>query len=317
MATGRSPRARRRPGSTRPAGMRARPSGDVNGDGRPDLFVASYTDPNALVQSPAGFPTNHLAVRDLLYLNEGTDANGYSIFRDVARAVGVERSKVGHGLGAVFTDYDGDGRLDLYVANDADPNQLYRNVDDRGNLGFRLAGGGAAVRTSPIRMPAWGSPQPTSTVTGAPTCSSPTHVASCTPRTEAEERTGSRRSPTPAPSSPRRSAPTRRAGATPGRISTSTATSTSCSRTAPSRSRASRRTLSTSRSSRTSRRRAAPIASRRSGARRAGPGPRVNGRGLGDSRLRQRRRPGRGGQLDRRPADPPPQRRACAGTGSR
>ena len=38
-------------------------------------------------------------------------------------------------------------------------------------------------------MPAWESPQPTSTVTGAPTCSSPTHVASCTPRTEAEERT--------------------------------------------------------------------------------------------------------------------------------
>src|SRR4029453_12816316 len=49
--------------------------GDVNGDGRPDLFVASYTDPNALVQSPAGFPTNHLAVRDVLYLNGGTDAD--------------------------------------------------------------------------------------------------------------------------------------------------------------------------------------------------------------------------------------------------
>jgi hypothetical protein len=112
--------------------------GDVNGDGRPDLFVASYTDPNALVQSPAGFPTNHLAVRDLLYLNEGTDADGHSTFRDVARAAGVERTKVGHGLGAVLTDYDGDGRLDLYVANDADPNQLYRNVRDSSALGFRL-----------------------------------------------------------------------------------------------------------------------------------------------------------------------------------
>ena len=111
--------------------------GDVNGDGRPDLFVASYTDPNALVQSPAGFPTNHLAVRDLLYLNEGTDSEGHSTFRDVARRAGIERSKVGHGLGAVFTDYDGDGRLDLYVANDADPNQLYRNVPG-GGLGFRF-----------------------------------------------------------------------------------------------------------------------------------------------------------------------------------
>jgi Na+-transporting NADH:ubiquinone oxidoreductase subunit NqrB len=111
--------------------------GDVNGDGRPDLFVASYTDPNALVQSPAGFPTNHLAVRDLLYLNEGTDSEGHSTFRDVARTAGIERSQVGHGLGAVFTDYDGDGRLDLYVANDADPNQLYRNVAG-GALGFHF-----------------------------------------------------------------------------------------------------------------------------------------------------------------------------------
>ena len=50
--------------------------GDVNGDGRPDLFVASYADPNVRVESSAGFPTNHLAVRDLLYLNVGTDDEG-------------------------------------------------------------------------------------------------------------------------------------------------------------------------------------------------------------------------------------------------
>jgi hypothetical protein len=45
---------------------------------------------------------------------------------------------VSHGLGAVFTDYDRDGRLDLYVANDADPNQLYRNAPRRGGVGFYL-----------------------------------------------------------------------------------------------------------------------------------------------------------------------------------
>jgi Na+-translocating ferredoxin:NAD+ oxidoreductase RnfD subunit len=117
--------------------------GDVDGDGRPDLFVASYTDPNVVVDAASGFPSDHLPVRDLLYLNEGTDNDGHSTFREVARAAGIERASVGHGLGAVFTDVDHDGRLDLYVANDTDPNQLYRNVPAGGGtgssaLGFRL-----------------------------------------------------------------------------------------------------------------------------------------------------------------------------------
>lgn len=119
---------------------------DVNGDGRPDLFVAGYADLNTPVANAiAGFPSNYRGVRDLLYLNEGNDAHGHSSFREVGIQAGIEATRFRHGLGALFTDYNGDGRPDLYVANDEDPNQLYENVRwpggaaaDPEGLGFRF-----------------------------------------------------------------------------------------------------------------------------------------------------------------------------------
>ena len=77
--------------------------------------------------SSAGFPTNHLGVRDLLFLNEGNGANGHARSARSGGRPASTRRTYDHALGAVFTDVDGDGRLDLYVANDADPNQLYVN----------------------------------------------------------------------------------------------------------------------------------------------------------------------------------------------
>jgi hypothetical protein len=119
---------------------------DVNGDGRPDVFVAGYTDPNDPVQgSAAGFPTNDAGVRDLLYLNEGPGKDGRTHFREVGVQAGLEAADFAHGLGAAFVDYNGDGRPDLYVANDEDPNTLYENVPwpggaraDPAGLGFRF-----------------------------------------------------------------------------------------------------------------------------------------------------------------------------------
>jgi Na+-translocating ferredoxin:NAD+ oxidoreductase RnfD subunit len=111
---------------------------DVNGDGRPDLFVAGYTEANAPISgSMNGYPTNHLGVRDRLFLNEGNGLDGRARFREVGRQAGIDPPPYDHSLGAVFTDVNGDRRPDLYVANDEDPNRLYVNVPG-GPLGFRL-----------------------------------------------------------------------------------------------------------------------------------------------------------------------------------
>jgi len=125
---------------------------DVNGDGPPDVFAAGYGrqyDP--VPNSLAGFPTNLVGVRDLLYLNEGNGPNGRARFREVGIQAGLEASDFSHGLGATFLDVDGDGRPDLYVANDEDPNQLYVNVPwpggakaDPAGLGFRFENRAAA-----------------------------------------------------------------------------------------------------------------------------------------------------------------------------
>ena len=51
---------------------------------------------------------------------------GNGIFEDVTTAAGVAK-EFGHGLGIVTADFNNDGWIDIYVANDGDHNQLWTN----------------------------------------------------------------------------------------------------------------------------------------------------------------------------------------------
>jgi enediyne biosynthesis protein E4 len=106
---------------------------DYDRDGDLDLFVANYLDftvaGNKLCHDAVGArdyctPRAYRPVPDRLYRNEG---NGR--FSDATESSGISTAD-GAGLGVAVGDYNGDGWLDLYVANDATPNQLWINARD-------------------------------------------------------------------------------------------------------------------------------------------------------------------------------------------
>jgi hypothetical protein len=106
---------------------------DHDRDGDLDLFVANYLAftiaGNKRCHDAVGArdycsPRAYRPVPDKLYRNEG---NGR--FTDATVPAGINRAD-GAGLGVTTGDYNGDGWLDLYVANDATPNQLWINQRD-------------------------------------------------------------------------------------------------------------------------------------------------------------------------------------------
>jgi len=112
---------------------------DYDRDGNVDLFVSRYVhvDMNDL---PAFGSTKFCQFKgapvqcgpwgmegetDLLYHNRGDGT-----FEEVSKKAGVDDPDKYYGLGVTWGDYDNDGWPDLFVADDATPNHLYRNNHD-------------------------------------------------------------------------------------------------------------------------------------------------------------------------------------------
>ena len=98
--------------------------GDLNGDGRPELFVGSYIDLDLMIEKPSGaFPQDFVGLPDRLFGNRSSP--GLIRFEEITLSAQLDRAE--RALGALMSDFDLDGDLDLYIANDGHPNRLYRN----------------------------------------------------------------------------------------------------------------------------------------------------------------------------------------------
>jgi hypothetical protein len=104
---------------------------DYDGDGRLDLFVVNYVVWDAKNEPACRDPRSgallhchpdlYTGLPNTLYHN-----NGDGTFTDVSESSGIRRS-IGKGMAVAFADYDGDGRVDILVANDTRPNFLFHN----------------------------------------------------------------------------------------------------------------------------------------------------------------------------------------------
>jgi len=122
---------------------------DYDRDGWLDLMIVNYADfsvtnsPNCYAATTAKdycTPRVFRAPGNRLLHNKG---NG--IFEDVTVAAVLDK-EFGHGLGVVTADFNNDGWIDIYVANDGDHNQLWINQKNGTFINDALLAGAAVNR---------------------------------------------------------------------------------------------------------------------------------------------------------------------------
>jgi hypothetical protein len=118
---------------------------DYDKDGKLDLFVANYVEWSIAkdlfctldgTRKSYCTPESYKGQSPALYRNRGDGT-----FEDVTGKAGLQNPS-SKALGITLIDYDGDGWMDLFVANDTQPNKLYRN---KGNGIFAEVGMAAGV----------------------------------------------------------------------------------------------------------------------------------------------------------------------------
>ena len=112
---------------------------DYDNDGKLDLFVTNYLDWSFETSRVCGAPGRRLSCSPTFYKGEPNilyHNNGDGTFTDVSAAMGIS-GQIGKGMGVAIADYDGDGWMDIFVANDNERNFLFKN---RGGHGFDEVG---------------------------------------------------------------------------------------------------------------------------------------------------------------------------------